>query len=39
MTQAEYDKRLEDLYAKADEAGCCIIPAAPIPPPDGKEEK
>lgn len=39
MTQAEYDKKLEDLYAKADKAGCCVIPAEPIPPPDGTEGK
>lgn len=39
MTQEEYEKKLEELYAKADEAGCCIIPAKPIPPPDGVERK
>ena len=35
MTQAEYDKRIEELEAEADRRGCCIIPATPVPPPDG----
>lgn len=35
MTQEEYDKRLAELEAEADRRGCCIIPATPIPPPDG----
>ena len=38
MTQEEYDRRLAELEAKADEAGCCVIPAQPIPPPDGVPE-
>ena len=36
MTQQEYEAQLEKLYAKADEAGCCVIPAKPIQPPDGE---
>ena len=35
MTQAEYDKRMEELEAEADRRGCCIIPAVPVQPPDG----
>ena len=34
MTQAEYDKRMEELEAEADRRGCCVIPAQPIPPPE-----
>ena len=35
MTQPEYEKRLAELEAEADRRGCCIIPAQPIPPPEG----
>ena len=38
MTQAGYDKRLAELEAEADRRGCCIIPATPVPPPDGVPE-
>lgn len=34
MTQDEYEKRLAELEAEADQRGCCVIPAHPIPPPD-----
>lgn len=34
MTQEEYEKRLDELYAEADRRGCCVIPATPVPPPD-----
>lgn len=34
MTQEEYEKRLEELYAEADRRGCCVIPSSQIPPPD-----
>ena len=37
MTDQEREKRLEELYAEADKAGCCVIPAEPVPP--AKEEK
>lgn len=39
MTQEEYEKRLEELYAEADRRGCCVIPSTPIPPPDEIAEK
>ena len=32
MTEQEREKQLEELYEKADKAGCCVIPAKPIPP-------
>ena len=32
MTEAEREQRLEELERKADELGCCIIPAVPVPP-------
>lgn len=38
MTQEEYEKKLEDLYAEADRRGCCVIPAATIPQPDETAE-
>lgn len=38
MTQEEHDRRLAELEAEADRRGCCVIPAKPIPPPDGKPE-
>lgn len=38
MPQEEYDRRLAELEAEADRRGCCIIPANPIPPPDGTPE-
>lgn len=34
MTEAEYQRRLEEIEAKADEAGCCIVLAKPLPPPE-----
>ena len=34
MTNAEREKRLEELERRADELGCCIIPAVPVPPPE-----
>lgn len=34
MTKTEYEKRLEELEAEADAAGCCVVPATPIPDPD-----
>ncbi len=39
MTQEEYDRRLAELEAEADRRGCCVIPAQPIPSPDGVPEK
>ncbi len=36
MTQEAYDKRLAELEAEADRRGCCVIPAQPVPPPDGE---
>lgn len=38
MTQEEYEKRLEELYSEADRRGCCVIPSAPIPPPNENVE-
>lgn len=34
MTQEEYEKRLEELYAEADRRRCCMIPSTPIPQPE-----
>ena len=34
MTEAEYQRRLEEIEAKADEAGCCIVLAKPLPEPE-----
>ena len=39
MTEPEIVEKIEELYAKADKAGCCVIPAEPIPPPEDKEGK
>lgn len=33
MTEEERQRRLEELYAEADAAGCAVAPAVPIPPP------
>ena len=38
MTEQEREKQLEELYAEADKAGCCVIPAEPIPPADQPKE-
>ena len=38
MTQEEYEKKLEELYAEADRRVCCVIPATPIPQPDKTAE-
>ena len=35
MNGEEYQKRLAELEAEADRRGCCVIPATPIPDPDG----
>ena len=35
MTESERERRLEELYAEADAAGCCVVAAGPVPPAEG----
>lgn len=37
MTKTEYQRRLEELEAQADAAGCCVVPATPLFDPDDAE--
>ena len=34
MTEAEHHRRIEEIEAKADKAGCCIVLAQPLPEPE-----
>jgi len=39
MTKTEFQKRLEELEAKADAAGCFVVPATPLIDPDDIPEE